>query len=213
MRLLTPEYASPEQVRGEAVTTASDMARIGQISRPPLSNTNSKTLISFSTGGAAPLGGWSRGWILHGLWPQYERGFPRNCQTAQRPPSRSMTAGMADIMGTSGLAWHQWKKHGTCTGLSAAAYYDLSRRAYSTITRPQILRQLSQPVNIAPGLIEDVFIQANPTLTPDSITITCRAGHIQEARICLTKNLTPRRCAEDVIKDCTDKNALLTPIR
>ena len=46
----------------------------------------------------------NHGWILHGLWPQYERGFPDYCQTATRPPSRSMTAEMADIMGTPGLA-------------------------------------------------------------------------------------------------------------
>ena len=47
------------------------------------------------------------GWILHGLWPQYEQGFPANCSTSMRPPSRSDTGAMADIMGTSGLAWHQ----------------------------------------------------------------------------------------------------------
>jgi len=27
-----------------------------------------------------------RGWVLHGLWPQYDRGWPEFCQTAERPP-------------------------------------------------------------------------------------------------------------------------------
>ena len=52
------------------------------------------------------------GWSLHGLWPQYHRGYPSFCQTAQRQPSRQDTNAMTDIMGSSGLAWHQWKKHG-----------------------------------------------------------------------------------------------------
>ncbi len=153
------------------------------------------------------------GWILHGLWPQYESGFPDYCQTAERAPSRQMTAGMADIMGTSGLAWHQWKKHGTCAGLSAAQYFDTSREAYARINRPEILRRLSEPVRIAPQVVEQAFLEANPDLRPDQITITCRDGHIQEARICLTRALEPRQCGRDVIRDCSAKNALFTPIR
>ncbi len=153
------------------------------------------------------------GWILHGLWPQYESGFPDYCQTAERAPSRQMTAGMADIMGTSGLAWHQWKKHGTCAGLSAAQYFDTSREAYARINRPEILRRLSEPVRIAPQVVEQAFLEANPDLHPDQITITCRDGHIQEARICLTRALEPRQCGRDVIRDCSAKNALFTPIR
>ena len=56
------------------------------------------------------------GWILHGLWPQYHRGFPSNCNTPERSPSRSQTNAMADIMGTGGLAWHQWKSMACARG-------------------------------------------------------------------------------------------------
>ena len=28
------------------------------------------------------------GWTLHGLWPQYEEGYPQDCATTARPPSR-----------------------------------------------------------------------------------------------------------------------------
>ncbi len=152
------------------------------------------------------------GWILHGLWPQFERGYPQYCQTANRPPSRAMTRDMADIMGSAGLAWHQWKKHGTCTGLDASSYYSLSRAAYATVQRPQLLRDLTKTVRIAPEVIEQTFLQSNPRLKARQITITCKAGHIQEARICLTKDLTFRTCGQDVLKDCS-KPALFTPIR
>ena len=56
------------------------------------------------------------GWTLHGLWPQYHRGYPSFCRTRERQPSRTMTAEMVDIMGSSGLAWHQWRKHGFVRG-------------------------------------------------------------------------------------------------
>ncbi|MCX7566687.1 ribonuclease T2 [Sulfitobacter sp. F26169L] len=153
------------------------------------------------------------GWILHGLWPQFHRGYPSFCQTAKRPPSRGMTANMADIMGSGGLAWHQWKKHGSCTNLSAEAYYGLSRRAYSTIIRPAVFRKLDRAVKLPASVVEEAFLKENPHLTPDSITITCRQGYIQEARICLSRNLAPVPCGRDVIKDCTLKDALFTPLR
>ena len=153
------------------------------------------------------------GWILHGLWPQFHRGWPSYCPTAERAPSRRMTSEMADIMGTSGLAWHQWKKHGTCSGLTAAGYFDLSREAYENVTRPPIFRKLDQPVRLPAHLIEEAFLKANPTLTAEGLTVTCKQGYIQEVRICLSKNLQPVPCGRDVIKDCTLGDALFDPVR
>jgi len=153
------------------------------------------------------------GWILHGLWPQYHRGWPDYCQTAQRLPTQSMTAGMADIMGAPGLAWHQWKKHGTCSGLSAADYFTLTRRAYARVNRPAVFRKLSEPVRLPARIVEEAFIAANPGWQPDMLTVTCRAGRIHEARLCLSKTLAPVPCGRDVIRDCTLRDARLDPVR
>lgn len=154
------------------------------------------------------------GWILHGLWPQYEQGYPEYCATNARDPSRAQTAAMADIMGTGGLAWHEWQKHGRCSGMTAGGYFERSREAYAGIVRPEVLRQLEAPVRLPARVVEEAFLEANPALFPDAITITCRAGRVQEARICLTRDdLTPRRCGADVIRDCTQSDALLAPIR
>ncbi|SHL38718.1 ribonuclease T2 [Roseovarius marisflavi] len=153
------------------------------------------------------------GWVLHGLWPQHHRGFPAHCQTAARPPSRQMTDAMADIMGTPGLAWYQWKKHGACTGLSGPDYYALARQAYESVIRPPVFRKLSKPVKLPASVIEEAFLKANPGLEPDMLTITCREGRIQEARLCLSKDLTPVPCGRDVVRDCRMKDALFDPIR
>ncbi|MDG1118324.1 MAG: ribonuclease T2 [Flavimaricola sp.] len=153
------------------------------------------------------------GWVLHGLWPQYERGWPKDCFSTFAPPSRDMTEDMSDIMGTSGLAWYQWNKHGSCSGLSPSDFFALAREAYHSVVLPPVLRQLDRTFSIPASIIEEAFIQSNPQISPDEITITCRQGYIQEARICLTHDLELRRCGEDVIRDCSLPDALFEPVR
>ena len=153
------------------------------------------------------------GWVLHGLWPQYEQGWPSYCNTNARNPSRSDTAAMADIMGSSGSAWHQWNKHGRCSGLSSEDYYALAREAYDSVSRPQVFRQLSRAVQLPASVIEDAFLEDNPRLSPDGVTVTCKANRIQETRICLTRNLEPRPCTGSVARDCRMQDALFAPIR
>ena len=87
-----------------------------------------------------------------------------------------MTRDMIDIMGSSGLAWHQWKKHGSCSGLSAEEYFAKSRKANRTITQPKFLNRLGELVRVPASVIEDAFVQSNPFLERDMITITCRQG-------------------------------------
>lgn len=153
------------------------------------------------------------GWIMHGLWPQFHRGYPSFCHTVERPPSRGMTAAMADIMGTPGLAWHQWKKHGSCTGLDAATYYETSREAYAAVERPAVFRKLTKDITLPASVVEAAFLKSNPEMSADGVTVTCKNGYIQEVRICLSKDLAPVPCGRDVIKDCKLNNALFTPIK
>ncbi|PRY78103.1 ribonuclease T2 [Yoonia maritima] len=152
-------------------------------------------------------------WVLHGLWPQYDRGYPSFCHTPYRAPSRSQTGDMADIMGTSGLAWHQWRKHGVCTGLSAQDYYALSRDAYAHVVRPPVFRTIDRDITVPARVIEEAFLKDNPTLEADQITITCKSNYIQEARICMTRDLEFRSCGPDVIRDCNMTDAQFSPMR
>ena len=153
------------------------------------------------------------GFTLHGLWPQYEDGWPSYCRTTARDPSRAETRAMADIMGSGGLAWHQWKKHGRCSGETADGYFALSRKAYGSVVRPDIFRRLKNDVSVPPKVVEEAFLEANDGLTADGVTITCRDGFVQEARICLTKDLEPRRCGADVLRDCSARSALMPQMR
>jgi ribonuclease T2 len=153
------------------------------------------------------------GFTLHGLWPQYEAGWPSFCTTEARAPTRAMTGAMADIMGSSGLAWHQWRKHGVCSGLSAEDYFALSRLAYERVARTALLRRVESDLRLPARVIEEAFLEENPGLAPDMLTVTCRDGRVQEVRLCLTRALEPRVCAADVVRDCTAEAALFSPMR
>ncbi len=120
---------------------------------------------------------------------------------------------MADIMGGSGPAFHQWKKHGRCSGLSAQDYFRTARQAHASIAIPPLFAGVDRPLTLPAQVIEAAFLEANPGLRADQITITCRDGRIREARVCLTRDLAPRRCGDDVILDCRLPDATLEPVR
>lgn len=153
------------------------------------------------------------GFTLHGLWPQGERGWPSFCRTTERDPSRTMTEAMADVMGSPGLAWHQWKKHGRCSGLSAREYFQLSRDAYAMIKQPEILGKVDKRLRMPPDVVEKAFLEANPNLRASQIAVTCRDGYVQEVRICLTKGLAPRACAPAVERGCRMDRVIFPPMR
>ncbi|WP_395543062.1 ribonuclease T [Neotabrizicola sp. sgz301269] len=151
--------------------------------------------------------------VLHGLWPQYERGWPSYCRTVARDPTRAETAAMADIMGGAGLAFYQWKKHGRCAGLSPTDYYATARRAFASVTIPPVFAKMSKTLKVPAEVVEGAFLEANTGLVRDQITVTCDKGRIQEVRLCLTKDLEPRRCGDDTIRDCRLTDAILDAVR
>ncbi len=112
---------------------------------------------------------------------------------------------MVDLMGSDGLAWHQWLKHGRCLGLSAEQYYDVSRKAYSRINRSDIFRKILKQKDFPAQMVEFSFLQSNMALKVDMVTLTCKRGHLQEVHICLTKELEPRECGADTKRDCTQR--------
>ena len=150
---------------------------------------------------------------LHGLWPQNEMGYPSYCRTGARDPSRSDTAAMTDIMGGAGLAFYEWKKHGRCSGLEAKAYFGVSRKAYEGVVIPDVFKGLNRDVEVPASVVEDAFIEANPGLGRDMVTVTCDRGKIEEVRVCLTKDLDPRKCSADVVRDCSLNDAGMDAVR
>lgn len=153
------------------------------------------------------------GWMLHGLWPQHRGGtWPEFCPTPHRAPTRPETAAQARLFGSSGAAWHQWNKHGRCTGLPATAYYALSLRALQGLRLPDLFARLDRPLRVAPAVIEAAFLAENPGLTEEMLVTTCRREMLVELRLCLTRDLEPRPC-DSAMRACGARSVDLLPPR
>lgn len=154
--------------------------------------------------------------VLHGLWPQYERGWPDYCRTRNRPwVPRRLIDRMLDIMPNPRLVIHEYKKHGTCTGLLPETYYEKARKLYESIRIPPRFVGLDRPTYVSPREVESAFLAANPELKPEMISITCGRRRIREVRICYTKDLKPRACGpnESQRRLCRLDRALMPPVR
>lgn len=155
------------------------------------------------------------GWAVHGLWPQNRDGeWPEYCHTSQRDPSRRETSDEAGLFGTSGAAWHQWNKHGRCSGLSAQGYYDLVEEAVASIELPEVFEGVQRELRVDPDVIEAAFIEANPGLTPAMMVTSCAQGDLVELRLCLTRDLQPMPCGAAISRrECRLDTARLLPLR
>jgi ribonuclease T2 len=151
--------------------------------------------------------------VVHGLWPQYEKGFPENCQTPSPRLYRGIMSSMLDLMPAPRLIYNEWDKHGTCSGLSPQAYFDTVRKARTAVKIPPEYANLQQPLSVSPAAIEDAFIKANPGLSQAGIAVDCDNRRLREVRICMAKDLQFRGCPEIVRRSCKREQVLMPPVR
>jgi ribonuclease T2 len=151
--------------------------------------------------------------VVHGLWPQYENGFPEYCQRPAPRLNRSIVSSMLDLMPAPGLIFNEWDKHGTCSGLSERSYFEAIRKARAAVKIPSEFLDLSQAKTIAPGDVEEAFIKANPGLSGSAISVTCNRTRLSEVRICLSKDLQFRSCEEIDRRACRREQVTMPPIR
>src|SRR3954449_5760809 len=158
-------------------------------------------------------GGRPFSFVVHGLWPQYERGFPEYCQRPSPRLGRNIMTSMLDLMPAPGLIFNEWDKHGTCSGLGERGYFETIRKARAAVKIPEEFLQLSEPKTIAPGDLEEAFIKVNPGLSSSAISATCDSKRLNEVRICLSKDLQFRSCEEIDRRACRRDQVLMPPIR
>lgn len=151
--------------------------------------------------------------IVHGLWPQFERGYPQNCPTDHTQVPDQALRGLYDLIPSAGLIRHQWKKHGSCSGLSQEDYFGTLRAAREKVVIPEGFKGLGTYRTVAPAEAEEAFLQSNPSLQPTGIAVTCDKLYLREVRVCLTKQLEFRPCPEIDRRACRLAQAVMPPIR
>lgn len=149
------------------------------------------------------------GYIVHGLWPQHERGYPGNCPRPARLP-QSWINRMLPLMPSPRLIQHEWNKHGACTGWPINRYFETLERAHQGTKIPPAHQNLGRYLSTTRPEIEKLWIGQNPGHRPDSIAVQCSGQYLREVRLCLDKDLRPRSCGPDV-RDRCGKQVVLRP--
>ena len=140
--------------------------------------------------------------VVHGLWPQYERGFPSYCQVPAPRLNHAIVERMLDLMPSPRLVFHEWDRHGTCAGLSPQAYFDNVRRARAAVKIPPDYLALDVPASVTPGEVVDAFTKANPALSRQEISVSCDGKRLTEVWLCLAKDFSFRACPEITRRAC-----------
>lgn len=150
--------------------------------------------------------------VVHGLWPQFEKGFPKSCQVPAPRLPRRIVDSMLDLMPAPRLIYHEWDDHGTCSGLSPDAYFDMVRKARDKVKIPSEFVDVKSALKVKPAEVNENFIKANPGLTEASIAVQCD-NRLREVRICLNKELDFRDCPDVTRASCRRDEIIMPPVR
>ncbi len=131
--------------------------------------------------------------VLHGLWPENNDGsYPENCSSAPGPADPTQ---YKDIYPETGLLEHEWQTHGTCSGLSADAFFQTARTAFHSVKIPPALNSIGSQMSLPPDQIVDLFTASNPAIPRASFVISCGHNFLTAVEVCLDKNLHPTACS------------------
>ena len=154
------------------------------------------------------------GFVVHGLWPQSEQGYPSFCEPSGRFAPRAAVEEASGLFPDDNLARYQWRKHGTCTGESPSGYFRAVRRARDLVRIPESLQRLQADAKVMPAEVERAFAAANPGLRPDMMAVSCGRRILQEVRICLDRDLRGfRPCPEVDRNGCRAGEVTIPAVR
>ena len=148
-----------------------------------------------------------RGFIVHGLWPQYNNGFPTHCVSdLPRTVAPELQRKQLDITPSAGLVVHEWQTHGLCTGLKQSVYFDATRTLRNKIKVPPAFAAPAQDFTSTPAALRSAFVKANPGMSPQGLAILCDKAQLESVRICFSNTGAFRQCAASVRDTCRPGN-------
>lgn len=131
--------------------------------------------------------------VLHGLWPENNDGtYPENCSSMPAPTDLFQ---YSDLYPDQGLLLHEWRTHGTCSGLSADAYFATVRTARKLVKIPPKLASLNAQTSMTPDDIVELFAESNPGIPRASLALSCGHNYLTAVEVCLDKSLQPVPCS------------------
>ena len=155
------------------------------------------------------------GFVMHGLWPQYEgKGWPEDC-TTERVDNATVQS-MLSIMPSPKLVEHEWEKHGTCSGLDAKDYFEEATEAFHSVAIPRRYQAPTKTIPVSPDQMLHDFVAANAQFGDQGFAVLCSGNgrYLNEVRACLSKDLDGRSCNQEVLRDqCRSSEMIMRPVR
>jgi ribonuclease T2 len=153
------------------------------------------------------------GFVVHGLWPQFENGdYPSFCDRSRNFVPGASLAIARGIYRDKGLAIGEWRKHGECSGLAPSLYYQAEIALFRKINIPNTLVAPAASLRATPVEIAQAFARANPGLIePEMVSISCRRGELEEVRFCVAKDLAGFRPCGGAVPDACDVGEIAIP--
>jgi ribonuclease T2 len=158
-------------------------------------------------------GGRPFSFVVHGLWPQYDQGFPAFCQVPAPRLDRAIVGSMLDLMPSPRLIFHEWDRHGTCSGLSARAYFETVRKARAVVKIPADYLELDKPIVVSADDVAEAFVKANPGMSRANLAVACDAKRLNEVRVCLGKDFSFHDCADVTRRACKRDKIAMPAVR
>lgn len=157
------------------------------------------------------------GFVLHGLWPQYNQGYPSDCATTTVP--KDVKAKFPGLYPNPNLLDHEWEKHGTCSGLKPEQYLALSKRIKESVVIPAAYRSPEKPFRVTAVQLKQAFVTDNPGLNKSMIAAYCSGSgrFLKEIYLCFTLDGKPTTCSQEIHKraerSCQQPDFLVRNVR
>jgi ribonuclease T2 len=151
----------------------------------------------------AQCGSKGYGFVLHGLWPQYQNGsYPQDCRTDSQLTEEARRIGES-LYPSPKLVNHEWIRHGSCSGLDAVNYFRTADRAAAAVRVPAALQTPRKPLTLTAAQVNSAFHAANSRMPADGMVVTCHGPELAEIHICLSRSLEQVSCGRGVRSSCS----------
>jgi ribonuclease T2 len=140
------------------------------------------------------------GFVLHGLWPQYTRGYPADCSTVKLPKDAQQK--FPNLYPSPKLYTHEWDKHGTCSGLKPEEYLALSKALKDSVTIPTVYRSPAKAFRTTADQLEADFVSASSAVSAAALAVQCSGSgrYLKELYVCFSREGQPAACSQEIQK-------------
>ena len=155
--------------------------------------------------------------VVHGLWPQFKQGWPESCETRETWVPEEQVKAMLDIMPSPNLVIHEWKKHGSCSGLTIAEYFAKIRALFTMIRIPARYLAPNDDLVATPKEITDDFMKTNPGISAEMMALECGnrsdRARLSELRVCFDRDGALSACGGNEKRQCRATTLVLPRVR